>query len=259
MSLRHVILFIAVLFFYKGSSAQFILAGQHNPKDYYVLKDTVFYETYGGSANYSIDVNGDGVTDCIIGIKLYMAGPHHWVYNYNILPQNSAQIAWSAVDSCSDTTPIDTVLNLAKNFPSNDSINQMAVWKNPELVLIYSNTAWSIPSCSAAEFNYSDTGFVGIRVFTGKDTVYGWIRITWYNGVLPMLEVIDYASNSPVIELPENVIMYPNPSTGVFTFKSSQLTPQTSVKVYNMLGQMVYYSQLSITNSAYAYTDNMSA
>ena len=251
MSLRHFILFIALVFFYKGSRAQFIIAGQYTPNDYYELKDTIFYEGYGSSVNYPIDVNGDGVIDCIIGIKLYM-GPHHWIYNYNILPQNSAQIAWSAVDSCSDTTPIDTVLNLARNFPMNDSINQTAVWKNSELVLIYSNTAWFIPPCGGAEFNYSDTGFVGIRIFTGKDTTYGWIRITWYNAVLPALEVIDYAAYSPPTEWPENLTVYPNPSTGVFKFGSSRLTPQTSVKVYDMLGQMVYYSQLSINNGAYS-------
>jgi hypothetical protein len=70
MSPRHLILFIAALFFYKSSDAQFILAGQYTPNDYYVLKDTVIYVYYGGSADYPIDVNGDGVVDCIIKINL---------------------------------------------------------------------------------------------------------------------------------------------------------------------------------------------
>ncbi len=255
MSLRHFILLIAVVFFYKGSKAQFIMAGQYTPYDYYELKDTIFYEDFGSSVNYPIDVNGDGVTDCIIGIKVFM-GSHHYIYNYNILPQNSAQIAWFAADTCSNTTIIDTVLNLAKNFPENDSINQTAIWENSGLVLNYSNFAFTVPSCSAGEFNYSDTGFVGIRIFVGKDTVYGWIRITWYNAVLPALEVIDYASYSSATEWPENVTVYPNPSTGVFKFRSSRLTAQTSVKVYDMLGQMVYYSQMSISNSAYTINLN---
>lgn len=252
MSLRHVILFIAFLFFYKCSNAQFILAGQYNIGDYYELKDAVNEVYYNDSASYPIDVNGDGVIDCIIKINLGF-GFHRWTYNYDILPQNSSQIAWFTADTCFDTTAVIAVSNLAKNFPRNDSINQTAVWENSELVLLYLIGGWSGPSCSTDEFNFSDTGIVGIRVFTGNDTSYGWIRITWADSVLPMLKVVDYACHS---KLPENVMVYPNPSTGVFTFKSSQLTPQTAVKVYNMLGQMVYYSQLSITNRE--YTINLS-
>ncbi|HXP52704.1 MAG TPA: T9SS type A sorting domain-containing protein [Bacteroidia bacterium] len=248
MSVRHFILFITVVFFYKGSNAQFILAGQHNPDDYYVLKDTIFYEDYGSSANYFIDVNGDGVIDCTVKINLYMAS-HQFLEDYEILPQNSSQIAWSAADTCFYNNAVVTVSNLARNFHMNDSINQTAVWKNTELVLSYWYSAWGGPSCTSGQFNYSDTGFVGIRIFTGKDTTYGWIRITWYNGVLPMLEVLDYACSLTGEEL-QNLTVYPNPSTGVFTFRSSRLTPQTSVKVYNMLGQMVYYCQVPVTNSA---------
>ncbi len=254
MSPRHLILFIAALFFYKCSDAQFVLAGQHTPNDYYVLKDTVIYVYYGGSASYPIDVNGDGVVDCIINISLSF-GSHQWEYDYDILPQNFGQIAWFAADTCFYDSTIANVSSLAKNFPKNDSINQTAVWKNSELVLLYSRNGFVGPSCSTNEFNFPDTGFVGIRVLTGKDTVYGWIRITWADSVLPMLKVTDYACNLPLAEL-QNLAVYPNPSNGLFTFRASWLTPQTSVKVYNMLGQMVYYSQLSVTNSA--YTINLS-
>ena len=247
MPLRHIILFIAFVCFCKGSKAQFIMAGQHTPNDYYELKDSVIDVYYGESADYSIDVNGDGVIDCTIKIDLYMAS-HQFLQDYEILPQNSSQIAWSAADTCFYNNAAVTVSNLARKFSKNDSINQTAVWKNSELVLSYWSSAWGGPSCNAGEFNL-DTGFVGIRVFTGKDTVYGWIRITWADSVLPMLKVTDYACGLTAETL-QNLTVYPNPSTGVFTFRSSWLTPQTSVKVYNMLGQMVYYSQLSVNNSA---------
>lgn len=254
MSPRHFILLIVALFFCNCSNAQ-ILAGQHSLNDdYYVLKDTVIEVYYGGSASYPIDMNGDGVIDCTIKISLSF-GNHQWDYDYDILPQNSAQIAWSAVDTCFYDSAVFNTSNVAKNFPNNDSINQNAIWKDSELVLLYLHSGLVGPYCTTTQYNFSDTGFVGVRVFTEKDTVYGWIRITWADSILPMLKVTDYACNLPLAEL-QNLAVYPNPSTGLFTFRASWLTPQTSVKVYNMLGQMVYYSQLSITNSA--YTINLS-
>jgi hypothetical protein len=253
---RHFILLIIALLFYKCSNAQFILAGQHDPNnDYYVLKDTVIEVYYDDSASYSLDVNGDGVTDCTLKIELSF-GFHQWDYNYDIIPQNSAQIAWYSVDTCFYDSTIFKVSSVAKSFPNNDSINRTAVWKNSELALLYLHGGFVGPSCSTTQYNFGDTGFVGVRVFTGKDTVYGWIRITWADSVLPMLKVTDYACNLTGKEL-QSFAVYPNPSTGLFTFRASWLTPQASVKVYNMLGQMVYYSQLSVTNSA--YTINLSS
>ncbi len=49
----------------------------------------------------------------------------------------------------------------------------------------------------------------------------------------------------------EMVKVYPNPSDGVFTFQSSVVSGQSSVEVYNILGEKIY-SQLSTLNSPFS-------
>jgi len=53
------------------------------------------------------------------------------------------------------------------------------------------------------------------------------------------------------IEPTDNTIsVYPNPGKGIFTFESSGLSKESSIEVYDMLGEKVY-SILNITNSAF--------
>jgi hypothetical protein len=49
-------------------------------------------------------------------------------------------------------------------------------------------------------------------------------------------------------EKPE-VKVFPNPNNGVFTIKSSGISRQSLVEVYNMIGEKVYSKQLSTVNS----------
>jgi len=50
----------------------------------------------------------------------------------------------------------------------------------------------------------------------------------------------------------ENIVVYPNPSNGVFTFQSSVVSRQSSVlDIYNMLGERVYAKQLTTGNSPF--------
>jgi hypothetical protein len=44
------------------------------------------------------------------------------------------------------------------------------------------------------------------------------------------------------------VSVYPNPSSGLFTLQSSVISGQHSMEIYNVLGEMVYYKQLSTVN-----------
>jgi len=53
------------------------------------------------------------------------------------------------------------------------------------------------------------------------------------------------------IEKPQrNILVFPNPSNGLFTIKSPVASGQSSVEVYNMLGQQVY-SQYTLPNTQY--------
>ena len=48
----------------------------------------------------------------------------------------------------------------------------------------------------------------------------------------------------------ENIKLFPNPNTGVFTIQSSAINQNSSVEIYNTLGEKIY-SQLSIVNSQF--------
>ncbi|HTB06675.1 MAG TPA: T9SS type A sorting domain-containing protein, partial [Bacteroidia bacterium] len=48
----------------------------------------------------------------------------------------------------------------------------------------------------------------------------------------------------------EKLNVYPNPSNGLFTIQSPAASGQSSVQVYNMLGQQVY-SQYTLPNTQY--------
>jgi uncharacterized repeat protein (TIGR03803 family) len=48
-----------------------------------------------------------------------------------------------------------------------------------------------------------------------------------------------------------NISVYPNPSNGIFTLQSSVVSGQSSVDIYNVLGQQVYSKQAVIRNSQF--------
>jgi uncharacterized repeat protein (TIGR03803 family) len=64
--------------------------------------------------------------------------------------------------------------------------------------------------------------------------------LTGANGGTPygdLLEVENFSVGTPYIG---KTIVYPNPNNGVFTIQSSAVSGQSSVEVYNMLGEKVY-------------------
>jgi len=80
------------------------------------------------------------------------------------------------------------------------------------------------------------------------------LRLTdsWGNSVdalrnvtlLPLILGISQISN------PTGITIYPNPSNGLFTIQSSVLSAQSSIEIYNTLGEKIN-QQLNITNSTF--------
>ena len=50
-----------------------------------------------------------------------------------------------------------------------------------------------------------------------------------------------------------NITISPNPSTGIFTIQSSVVSGQSSVEVYNVLGEKVYSSSHSLSTNHYSF------
>ncbi|HXB12826.1 MAG TPA: T9SS type A sorting domain-containing protein [Bacteroidia bacterium] len=51
------------------------------------------------------------------------------------------------------------------------------------------------------------------------------------------------------IEHTANAALYPNPNTGQFTIESSVVSGESTIEIYNMLGEKIYSKQLTIVNS----------
>jgi len=96
----------------------------------------------------------------------------------------------------------------------------------------------------------------------------GWYALSnlspWYTGITfntimeavlgiqPDTNAIFPLSVLPVQAAISNISAYPNPSKGVFTFKSSVISGQLSAEVYNMLGEKIYSNEFSTLNSQFS-------
>lgn len=111
---------------------------------------------------------------------------------------------------------------------------------------------------------YLDTLHIGFKTPLTEQIEYKWLA----NGEhIPVLEIDEtkgsrnrqYIYRDGIRNLAgvnevkgenEMVKVYPNPSKGVFTLQSSEVSGQSSVEVYNVLGEKVY-SQSNIQNSTF--------
>ena len=81
-------------------------------------------------------------------------------------------------------------------------------------------------------------------------------NFTGLNGSSPygdLLEVKRTYLATPTLKLPDNIVVYPNPSNGAFNLAVSGKEQGISkVDVYNMLGEKIYSNTFTITNSAFS-------
>jgi hypothetical protein len=226
--------------------AQYIIAGQHSSNDYYILKDTSFASpnSWGiDTVRCYIDINGDGIYDYRINISTDN-GASHSIDNVIITPLNNNQVVKGLNDTCRDTSG-----HFVSSYPmllsinKGDTINRYYNWKGNSLYFSYILFfVPADPNCSGM-FSGTDTSIIGVRIFNTKDTLYGWIRIKGLTN--SGMTVIDYAcqkQNAGINQLntSNNIIVYPNPSKGVFNFQLPVADSQSTVEVYNVLGEEVY-------------------
>jgi hypothetical protein len=64
------------------------------------------------------------------------------------------------------------------------------------------------------------------------------------------VKILYYAGIDNVSPGSEQVTIYPNPSSGIFTIQSSVISSQSLIEIYNVLGEKVY-SQFNIQQSTF--------
>jgi len=200
------------------------------------LKGSVFLTKYDASGNViwakqsSPAWAGTGLASD--GFKhIYMAGKYQYPYldtlkfaNYTLTPDTTAVSASFLIEFDTAGTPLcGSIIN---NIGNGQSYN-------------------GVTSYLAGTYVYTASMQLADTVFCGPDTLlpHGYIN-TFVARWLPCDN--EGEGISKIIAQNGNVILYPNPSNGVFTLQASsaELIAQNNIEVYNMLGERVYAKTL---------------
>lgn len=154
------------------AQSNFSIAGQHNPNDYYydVNPDTSIYGIHNQNAQeYSIDIDRDGTQDFLI-TSCNCSGLGAGSPYTGISPLNNNEIAFSYIDFCSGARYMTAAFNL------DDTVNVHPNWTKSASNLSYSTWMLGSSSCSAHTFS-SQPLYIGVRLLSTTDTIYGWINV----------------------------------------------------------------------------------
>lgn len=218
------------------TKAQFIIAGQHGPKDHFVIADTLI----APNTTYQIDMNGDSIIDLYIWTSAWN-GNWQASAGCGIQPESNNKVAngYPIYDNC-----LQQVIVMLSSFNINDTICNSGSWDG----------ALDAPMLSSYEYNGhgvcednifphgSYTGYIGVQVLSATDTLYGWIKIT---GVADSsLILISYACNLGITGINEyqnnsSIKLYPDPAISQLTVKMSSYKQHAATFIINVLGQNV--------------------
>ncbi|MCB0787400.1 MAG: hypothetical protein KDC02_24680 [Flavobacteriales bacterium] len=172
-------------------SAQWIVAGETRPTDHYhdLLPDTLLNAPQGlsgGSESLFLDLNVDGTMDLELKAECQLGGMVFTYHDGTATPLNGTQLSWARMDSCFANMP-DTVLvfalPVAATFHAGDTIDADGGWTEQPVTLGYHSSNASVPNnfgygCSASDLHH-DPGFLGVRLVSSGDTLYGWVHLPW--------------------------------------------------------------------------------
>lgn len=186
--------FLAVMFFYNTvCRSQSIIAGQHSVSDSLVniVPDTLLnqHQYQQDINNYSLDINSDCIIDFELHIFLF-GSPNSTHFKNYILPKNKNQISLGIIDSCYGNSIISACNSLKKTqmarvYNDNELIDGNSNWTDTAILFTYYD-AQNQPidslgnpckECFGNAFVDSLPHYLGVKVFTDYDTLYGWIKL----------------------------------------------------------------------------------
>lgn len=200
------------IFFFLCTSAlhaQSIQAGIALWSDYYYdfNPDTTLSGVGPNTTNIEsmlLDVNNDGIED--FELKCSYTDYAQWgqILYETIEPLNNNAVAYSYTDSC--TSPVDsnwlTTFPMTKDYVYGEDVLINETWFDTLIYLHYID--WNF--LTTAEHmcvnnpNNNPEHYVGIKVLTATDTLFGWIRFAHIEAY--SFTILDYACNSYTVGLP---------------------------------------------------------
>ena len=224
-----------------ASKAQFIITGQHSSNDSYVdlIPDVVLNPGCQppGTVNFYIDLDGDGTDDFYL--QSYCASYSMQATSFSqIIALNGNQVVYDHYYYCYTGRDLCASGPLAKSLYLNDTINNESVWGEYSTMFFNYHFWDSYQYCHCTVQN--DFNYVGVRIFTPHDTLYGWIRIssTQYS-----LNIYEYACNiNTHVNINEHEILtkiHPNPSNGIFNLELDNSKGNVNLELLNIEGNTV--------------------
>lgn len=126
------------------------------------------------------------------------------------------------------------VLYVGGDFDSAGSINSedMAIW---------TGSNWDSAGFGKVFYNTADTGVYALVNYNGSIYAGGIFRIVDNDSIYNITVLNSTVGISGVNTKQSNVAVYPNPSSGIFNFvvNNRQLMANSSIEVYNMLGEII--------------------
>jgi hypothetical protein len=175
------------------AQAQSIVAGEFDGNDFYHNYAPELVLSAPDPVNISsdsifIDMNNDGIVDVIIDVFNQNGGNWFDKRHAEIIPINNSEIALGAIDTCFANCPPPDLVSfeaLAHAFDQPDLIDGASNWIDSAAYLSFNKWEAAVPNncgygCSGGDFQL-DYRYVGIRIISGSDTLYGWIRTRLYS------------------------------------------------------------------------------
>lgn len=225
----HIILFVFGLTAGVQAQSNFIIAGVQNTTDYYhdVVPDTTFAGMYYSSVNYFVDMDNDGIKDIKFSSS-YGSNPGGFFGFGGV----TVDILTGAILEDAANPGYTTILNL------NDTIKNSPNWVSDTTIdLSYYYWTQCPPMCPPEniQINTSEENkYIGYRMITPDDTLYGWIKFDVYSYTMTVKEWalnISY-TNSNGIE----ISVYPNPAINAITIKAPK---ESIIEIHNTAGQLI--------------------
>jgi hypothetical protein len=245
-----IILFLLALAYQSMSQNNLIIAGKADSTNisHHFIPDSIVISIPALTAetdSFLLDVNKDGIND----FKFLLTAPYGAMgatdYDCYINGLNDNNIAYGFYDSC-----FNHRYDMARAFKYGDTINGNMSWVGSGY-LVYKSWVINTYDC---DFSYSpDTAYIGLRVMSGSDYYYGWIRVAdmffdaWSSTTLSISAYACEINTEGCEDLQgQNNLaeIFPNPSKDMITIETTIPLKENNLTIYNLNGQEIIRQRL---------------
>lgn len=207
------------------SFSQPIMAGQHAPTHYFIdLQPDIVIEApfalTDTDEGYPVDLNDDGTND--FHLRVTNSGDAGNRFTRCLVePLGANEVAFASNDSCfalpgGCASGLVASYGMPRAFHYGDPLDGAGQWADTTLYLSYNHFADGCYVCDGRSFAEADTNYLGVRLVTPPDTVYGWIKVTGVKDNSCTIQAFASESgttSAPALRKEPNPLrLYPNPA-----------------------------------------------